>query len=50
MQILKDLVESCLPDDLIIYQEFLALIVEFAKRLKAPTCSETNILKKLCGQ
>ena len=46
---LKDLVESCLPDDLIVYQEFHALIVEFAKRLKAPTCSETNILKKLCG-
>ena len=47
---LKNLIESCLPDDLIIYQEFHALIVEFAKRLKVPTSSENDLLNEICGQ
>ena len=47
---LKYLIESCLPEDLIIYQEFHALIVEFAKRLKSPSSSENNLISKICGQ
>ena len=48
-QNLKNLVENSLPNDLIIYQEFHALLVEFAKRTKTPTSIENNLMTELCG-
>tara|TARA_Y100000589_G_scaffold307410_1_gene323062 strand:- start:2382 stop:3089 length:708 start_codon:yes stop_codon:yes gene_type:complete len=46
---LKKWVENSLPNELIVYQEFHALLVEFAKRLKKPTSIEKKLIEKLCG-
>lgn len=43
----KTLIESSLADDLICYQEFHALLVELAKRLKSTSAPEHDLINEL---